>query len=58
MASHAEQLRDLAWECRTIAATVRGDQVREHLRAVADQFERLAELYQKTAEASWTRDRY
>lgn len=47
MKSRAAQLRDMAWECRMMAKTVRHKPTREQLLAVAEQFERLAEHYEK-----------
>ena len=46
MESRAAQLRDMAWECRTLAKTVQ-QRVREQLFEVAKQFEALAEQYEK-----------
>jgi hypothetical protein len=37
----------MAWECRMMAKTVRNKKAREQLLEVAEQFERLAERYEK-----------
>jgi len=47
MKSRAVQLRDMAWECRMMAKTLRNKKAREQLLEVAEQFERLAERYEK-----------
>jgi hypothetical protein len=47
MKSRAVQLRDMAWEGRMMAKTVRNKKAREQLLEVAEQFERLAERYEK-----------
>jgi hypothetical protein len=42
MASSPHQLRDMAAECRRLAAAANKEAVREQLLDVAEQFERLA----------------
>lgn len=42
MSLRAEQLEDMAWECRTLANAAVHAEVREQLLEIADQFERLA----------------
>jgi hypothetical protein len=54
MVSRAEQLRDMAVECRTLAATVRNDEVRVQLLEVAEHFQRLAVWHNKSAETHKT----
>ena len=43
MSLRAEQLETMARECRALAGTVKHDEVRAQLLAVAEQFERLAQ---------------
>jgi hypothetical protein len=42
MVTRASQLRELALECRAIAALVKHPEIREQLLEVAEQFERVA----------------
>jgi len=42
MISRVEQLKDIAWECRSLANAAAHAEVREQLLEVAEQFERLA----------------
>jgi hypothetical protein len=42
MVAQAQQLREMAAECRALAAASKTPEVREQLLDVADQFERLA----------------
>lgn len=49
MSSRAEQLETMARECRGLAETVKHDEVRTQLLAVAEQFERLAQHHRQTA---------
>ena len=49
MISRVEQLKDIAWECRTLANAAAHAEVREQLLEVAEQFERLAR-YQRLSQ--------
>ena len=49
MMSRAEELEDMEWECRALAAVVEHDEVRQQLLEVAEQFHRLAALHKKQA---------
>jgi hypothetical protein len=49
--SRAEELEDMEWECRALAAAVEHDEVRKQLLEVAEQFNRLAALHKKQAGA-------
>lgn len=40
----AEQLREMAWECRMLAMTLRDEAARRELFLVAERFERLARI--------------
>jgi hypothetical protein len=42
MATRAEQLEEIAWECRTLAYAARHEVLREQLLETAEKFERLA----------------
>ena len=42
MAAHAVQLREMAKECRVLAAFTRTPEIRSQLLLVAEQFEQLA----------------
>jgi len=42
MESRAEQLDDMAWECRALARAATHATIREQLLEIAEQFERLA----------------
>jgi hypothetical protein len=57
MKSRTAQLRDMAWECRTMAKTVQQKKVREQLLQVAEQFERLAERYEENGKPTRPRIR-
>jgi hypothetical protein len=52
MSSRAEQLETMARECRALAETVKHDEVRAQLLAVAEQFERLAQHHRGTASST------
>ena len=43
MESRAEQLDDMARECRALARAARHPEIREQLLEIAEQFERLAQ---------------
>ena len=45
MTSRADELQDMAWECRAFADAATSATVREQLLEVAEQFERLARHY-------------
>ena len=49
MMSRAEELEDMEWECRALAAAAEHDDVRKQLLEVAEQFNRLAVLHRKQA---------
>jgi hypothetical protein len=57
MKSRAAQLRDMAWECRTLAKTIGDEKARGQLLEVAEQFERLAERYEKNGKPTRPRIR-
>ena len=42
MATRAERLEEMAWECRALACAARNDVIREQLLESAEQFDRLA----------------
>jgi len=42
MTSRAEQLEDMAWECRALAKAAAHAEIREQLLKVAEHFDRLA----------------
>jgi hypothetical protein len=45
MPSRSEHLRDLAWECRQLAAAAHDQKARFDLLVVAEHFERLAQMH-------------
>jgi GH24 family phage-related lysozyme (muramidase) len=49
--SRAEELEDMEWECRALAAAAEHEDVRKQLLEVAEQFNRLAALHKKQAGA-------
>ena len=49
--SRAEELEDMEWECRALAAAAEHDDVRRQLLEVAEQFNRFAVLHSKQAGA-------
>ena len=49
MMSRAQELEDMEWECRALAAAAEHDDVRKQLLEVAEQFNRLAVLHRKQA---------
>jgi hypothetical protein len=57
MKSRAAQLRDMAWECRMLAKTIGHKKSREQLLEVAEQFEHLAERYDKNGKPTRPRIR-
>ena len=57
MKSRAAQLKDMAWECRTLAKSAQDAKVREQLLEVAEQFEALAEQHERNSRPSRSRVR-
>jgi hypothetical protein len=49
--SRAEELEDMEWECRALAAAAEHEDVRRQLLEVAEQFNQLAALHKKQAGA-------
>jgi hypothetical protein len=47
MMSRAEELEDMEWECRALAAAAEQEDVHKQLLGVAEQFNRLAALHKK-----------
>lgn len=47
MPSPAEHLKELAWECRQLAAAVSDEITRRDLVSVAEKFERLARIRER-----------
>ena len=54
MPSPAEHLRDMAWECRQLAAQLHDENVRRDLLMVAERFERLAAVREHAGSAPQT----
>ncbi len=57
MKSRAAQLKDMAWECRMLAKSAQDEKVRGQLLEVAEQFEALAEQYERNSRPSRSRIR-
>ena len=55
MISRVEQLKDIAWECRSLANAAAHAEVREQLLEVAEQFERLAWQFRHSGFRTLTR---
>jgi hypothetical protein len=55
MTARAEQLEEIAWECRALAYTARHEELREQLLEIAEQFERLALHHHRSETRTFTR---
>src|SRR5690242_1319194 len=57
MLSRAQQLRDLASECRSIAALAKRTEIRDQLLELADEFELLAQRHENAGKTAVPRSR-